>query len=405
MNKKDYYEVLGVSKTASDDEIKIAFRKLAKKYHPDVSKEPDAAEKFKEAQEAYAVLSDKEKRRKYDQFGHQPFDNMGAGSSSGFDFSNFDFGDIFDDLFGESFGFTGRKSSTRGRRGNDISLSMKITFEEAAYGCEKEIEIEHYVNCEECDGKGGLGEETCKYCHGSGTITQEQRTILGTYMTRTTCPYCKGKGTSYKEECSKCKGKGVVKEKGIKKLRIPAGMNTGNQLRIPGYGMPGVNGGANGDAYIEFIVGKHELFERDGYDIYLNVPITITDAIMGCKKDIPTLYGTTTIAISSATQSGEKQRIRNKGIENPNTGKKGDMYVILNIITPTKLDREQKDLINKLSKTNLENASEFTKFNNYIKSHKQWLFKLVIYNIAFSFSIKSLNLSLKIGIYFLSTSG
>ena len=370
MNKKDYYEVLGVSKTASDDEIKIAFRKLAKKYHPDVSKEPDAAEKFKEAQEAYAVLSDKEKRRKYDQFGHQPFDNMGAGSSSGFDFSNFDFGDIFDDLFGESFGFTGRKSSTRGRRGNDISLSMKITFEEAAYGCEKEIEIEHYVNCEECDGKGGLGEETCKYCHGSGTITQEQRTILGTYMTRTTCPYCKGKGTSYKEECSKCKGKGVVKEKGIKKLRIPAGMNTGNQLRIPGYGMPGVNGGANGDVYIEFIVGKHELFERDGYDIYLNVPITITDAIMGCKKDIPTLYGTTTIAISSATQSGEKQRIRNKGIENPNTGKKGDMYVILNIITPTKLDREQKDLINKLSKTNLENASEFTKFNNYIKSHK-----------------------------------
>ena len=391
MNKKDYYEVLGVSKTASDDEIKIAFRKLAKKYHPDVSKEPDAAEKFKEAQEAYAVLSDKDKRAQYDQYGHAAFqnanggagydfsgfdfsdifsDNMGAGSSSGFDFSNFDFGDIFDDLFGESFGFTGRKSSTRGRRGNDISLSMKITFEEAAYGCEKEIEIEHYVNCEECDGKGGLGEETCKYCHGSGTITQEQRTILGTYMTRTTCPYCKGKGTSYKEECSKCKGKGVVKEKGIKKLRIPAGMNTGNQLRIPGYGMPGVNGGANGDAYIEFIVGKHELFERDGYDIYLNVPITITDAIMGCKKDIPTLYGTTTIAISSATQSGEKQRIRNKGIENPNTGKKGDMYVILNIITPTKLDREQKDLINKLSKTNLENASEFTKFNNYIKSHK-----------------------------------
>ena len=167
-----------------------------------------------------------EKRRKYDQFGHQPFDNMGAGSSSGFDFSNFDFGDIFDDLFGESFGFTGRKSSTRGRRGNDISLSMKITFEEAAYGCEKEIEIEHYVNCEECDGKGGLGEETCKYCHGSGTITQEQRTILGTYMTRTTCPYCKGKGTSYKEECSKCKGKGVVKEKGIKKEAILESIET-----------------------------------------------------------------------------------------------------------------------------------------------------------------------------------
>lgn len=371
MNKKDYYEVLGVSKDASDAEIKSAFRKLAKKYHPDVSKEENAAEKFKEAQEAYAVLSDKEKRSQYDRFGHQAFSNMGgAGGASGFDFSGFDFGDIFDDLFGSSFGFSNRGSSRGARRGNDISLSMKITFEEAVYGSEKEIELEHYVKCESCNGKGGHKEESCKYCHGSGTITQEQRTILGTYMTRTTCPYCKGVGVSYKDECSKCKGKGIVKEKGKKKLKIPAGINTGNQLRIPGYGMPGANGGPNGDAYVMFTVSNHELFERDNYEIFLEVPITITEAILGCKKDIPTLYGDVTLNISAGTQSGEKQRLKGKGIENPNTGRKGDMYVILKVVTPSKLDRTQKDLINKLSKTNLEN-NEFTKFKNYMKKNSK----------------------------------
>lgn len=374
MNKRDYYEVLGVSKTASDAEIKSAFRKLAKKYHPDVSKEPDAAEKFKEAQEAYAVLSDKQKRSQYDQFGHQAFNNMGgAGNSSGFDFSGFDFSDIFDDLFGSSFGFSSRGSSngsSRGRRGNDISLSMKITFDDAVYGCEKEIELEHYVKCDKCNGKGGTNEESCKYCHGSGTITQEQRTILGTYMTRTTCPYCKGTGVSYKDECTKCKGKGILKQKDKKKIRIPAGIDTGNQLRIPSYGMPGVNGGSNGDAYISFTVTDHELFKRDEYDIILELPITITDAILGCKKDIPTLYGNVTLSIDSGTQSGEKQRLRGRGIENPNNGRKGDMYVIINVITPTKLDRTQKDLINKLSNTDLENSSEFVKFNNYLRKKK-----------------------------------
>ena len=368
MNKKDYYEELGVSKDASDDEIKSAFRKLAKKYHPDVSKEPDAAEKFKEAQEAYAVLSDKDKRSQYDRFGHQAFNGNMGGGASGFDFSGFDFSDIFDDLFGSSFGFSNRRSSnSSARRGNDISLSMKITFDEAVYGCEKEVELEHYVECDKCDGKGGFKSESCKYCHGSGTITQEQRTILGSFMSRTTCPYCKGVGTAYKEECSKCRGKGVIKEKGKKKLRIPAGIDTGNQLRIPGYGMPGSNGGASGDAYVEFIVGEHELFKRDGYDIILNLPLTITEAILGCKKDIPTLYGNVTLSISSGTQSGEKQRLRGKGIENPNNGRKGDMYVILNVITPNKLDREQKDLINELSKTNLETGIEFARFNKYMK--------------------------------------
>ena len=368
MNKKDYYEVLGVSKTASDDEIKSAFRKLAKKYHPDVSKEPNAAEKFKEAQEAYAVLSDKSKRQQYDQFGHQAFSNNGAGAS-GFDFSGFDFGDIFDDLFGSSFGF-GKTTSNRKRRGNDINLSMKISFDEAIYGCEKEIELEHYVKCEECNGKGGTNEQVCNYCHGSGTITQEQRTILGTYMTRTTCPYCNGEGAKYKNECTKCKGKGVIKEKGKKKLRIPAGIDSGNQLRIPGYGMPGVNGGPSGDAYVQFIVSSHEIFIRDNYDIILELPITISEAALGCKKEIPTLYGNVSLSISAGTQSREKQRLRGKGIENPSTGRKGDMYVIINVVIPSKVDRVQKDLLNKLSQTKLDNSVEFSKFNNYMKKSK-----------------------------------
>ena len=370
MNKKDYYEVLGVSKDASDAEIKSAFRKLAKKYHPDVSKEPDAAEKFKEAQEAYAVLSDKQKRSQYDRFGHQAFNNMGGGgSSAGFDFSGFDFSDIFDDLFGSSFGFSS-KSSSKGRRGNDVSLTMKITFEEAVYGCEKDIELEHYAKCENCNGKGGLKEERCKYCHGTGTITQEQRTILGTYMTRTTCPYCKGEGVSYKEECSKCKGKGIIRQREKKKIKIPAGIDTGNQLRIPGYGMAGYNGGANGDAYISFTVTSHELFKRDEYDVILELPITITEAILGSKKEIPTLYGNVTLNIDSGTQSGEKQRLRGKGIENPNTKRKGDMYVIFKVIIPNRLDRTQKDLIAKLSKTDLDSSAEFTKFNNYLKKNR-----------------------------------
>ena len=369
MNKKDYYEVLGVSKTASDDEIKSAFRKLAKKYHPDVSKEPNAAEKFKEAQEAYAVLSDKSKRQQYDQFGHQAFSNNGAGAS-GFDFSGFDFGDIFDDLFGSSFGF-GKTTSNRKRRGNDINLSMKISFDEAIYGCEKEIELEHYVKCEECNGKGGTNEQVCNYCHGSGTITQEQRTILGTYMTRTTCPYCNGEGAKYKDECTKCKGKGVIKERGKKKLRIPAGIDSGNQLRIPGYGMPGVNGGPSGDAYVEFIVSSHEIFIRDNYDIILELPITISEAALGCKKEIPTLYGNVILTIPAGSNTNDKHRLKGKGVKDANSSRTGDMYVLLNVIVPKKLSRDQKKLAEALSKTKLDDEIEFKIFQKFVKENEK----------------------------------
>ena len=213
MEKRDYYEVLGVSKDATEAEIKSAFRKLAKKYHPDVSKEPDAEAKFKEAQEAYAVLSDEQRRKQYDQFGHAAFDQnggQGAGGFGGFDFSDFDFGDIFDNIFGSSFGFgsSRRGSSSRATRGNDRLLRVRLSFKEAVYGCKKDLNLEVYDTCSNCDGKGGFNEDVCSKCHGSGTITSEQRTIFGSFMTKTTCPECGGLGKSYKETCSKCSGRG-----------------------------------------------------------------------------------------------------------------------------------------------------------------------------------------------------
>lgn len=377
MNKKDYYDILGVSKTASDDEIKSAYRKLAKKYHPDISKEDNAADKFKEVQEAYEILSDKSKRNQYDQFGHQAFNNGGGANygqggfnQGGFDFNDVNLGDIFGDFFGSSFGFDNRRGASSGHRGEDIAMTMTITFEEAVFGCEKEIELEHYVKCDSCKGKGGHNEKTCDYCHGSGTVSQEQRSLFGTFVSRTTCPYCHGSGVTYTEVCSKCKGKGIVKEKSTKKLRIPAGIDNGNQLKISGYGMPGNNGGPNGDVYIEFRVKSHEIFTREEDNIYLDLPITITEAILGCKKDIPTLYGTVTLTINPGTDSGDRQRLKGKGVEDPNNGKKGDMFININVITPKKIDRIQKELLSKLANTSLNNSVEFNRINEYMKKHK-----------------------------------
>ncbi len=372
MEKKDYYEVLGVSKTATDAEIKSAFRKLAKKYHPDVSKEPNAAEKFKEAQEAYAVLSDPDKRKQYDQFGHAAFDQMNGGA--GFDFSDFDFSDIFGDLFGSAFGggfssFGGRGNSSRARRGADRLMRMDITFDEAVFGCKKTINLDFYDVCDECSGKGGKGEKTCSTCHGSGTVTQEQRTLFGAFMSRTTCPDCKGSGKTYDSTCSKCKGTGKIKKNKDIEVSVPAGVDNGNQLRIAGKGDAGSNGGSNGDLYLEFRVKSHPLFERDGEDIYLELPLTITDAVLGCKKDIPTLYGNVKIAIPEGSSTGDKHRLKGKGIPNLRSGVKGDMYVVLNVIIPSKLDKEQKKLFEELSKTDLE-TKEFNKIKDYLEKNK-----------------------------------
>lgn len=365
MNKRDYYEVLGVDKNASEAEIKSAFRKLAKKYHPDVSKEPDAAEKFKEAQEAYAVLSDANKRRQYDQFGHSAFDQMGGAGASGFDFSDFDFSDIFGDIFGSGFGFGGR-SSNRSRRGNDTLVRIDLTFEEAVFGCKKDVKIDTMVECDSCNGKGGHGEKTCQTCHGSGQVTSEQRTIFGSFATRSTCQTCHGKGVTYDTKCSKCHGEGRIRENKTVEVKIPAGVDTGNKLRLNGKGEAGVNGGPNGDLYLEFKVKSHPLFERDENDVYLTLPITITEAVLGCKKDVPTLNGTVKLSIPAGSKTNDKHRLKGKGISDPQTGRKGDMYVIIDIHIPKKISRDQKKLFEALSKTKLDDSDKFDKIRKYL---------------------------------------
>lgn len=363
MEKRDYYEVLGVSKTATDAEIKSAFRKLAKRYHPDVCKEEGAAEKFKEAQEAYAVLSDPEKRKQYDQYGHAAF--QGASGGAGFDFGSFDFSDIFGDLFGSSFGFGG-KGSNRPSKGRDTLMHISLSFEEAIHGCKKTINLNTMEKCPTCDGKGGMKETTCSTCHGSGTVTTEQRTLFGTFMSRTTCPTCHGRGTSFETTCSKCRGTGKVKVNKDIEVTIPAGVDNGNQLRVPGKGEAGNNGGPNGDLYLEFAVKDHPLFKRDDNDIYIELPLTITEAVLGCKKEIPTIYGNVVLTIPDGSQSGDKHRLKGKGVESPNSLRKGDMYVVVQVVTPKKLTRDQKKLFEELQKTSLDNDAVFTKFRSYL---------------------------------------
>lgn len=381
--KRDYYEVLGVSKTASEQEIKSAFRKKAKEFHPDLNKDdPNAAEKFKEAQEAYSVLSDESKRKMYDQYGHAGVGNSGPGAGgfggySNFDGAGFDFGDIFDSIFGGSaggfggfsnFGGGSSRQTSRATRGSDILMRMNLTFDEAIYGCEKKFNLDVVEDCEECHGHGGFDREECKTCHGQGTITTQQNTILGSFMSRTTCPDCNGTGHTYKRKCSECNGKGKIKKNKKLTINISEGINTGDRQRVSGKGNPGTNGGENGDLYIEFVVSDHDYFVRDNDDIYLEVPLTLTEAVLGCKKEIPTLYGNVKLNISAGTNSGDKQRIKGKGVNNSYRRHKGDMYVVFKVYTPKRLSREQKQLIQKLSETNME-TDEIKRFNKFTRDN------------------------------------
>lgn len=373
MNKRDYYEILGVSKTASEQEIKSAFRKLAKKYHPDVSKEPDAEAKFKEAQEAYAVLSDTDKRRQYDQFGHAAFQNGAGGGAAGFDFSDFDFSDIFGDIFGGGFGFNFGGGNSRGtnrpRKGNDTLLRMNLTFEEAVFGCEKDITLNVTEDCDACSGLGGHGEKTCPTCHGSGTMSTEQHTMFGTFMSKTTCSTCHGSGHTFDETCKTCRGTGKQKAHKTLSVKVPAGVDTGNQLRIPGKGEAGSNGGPNGDVYLEFQVAEHEFFIRDENDIYLRVPVTVAEAALGCKKEIPTLDGNVKLTIPAGSDTNDKHRLRGKGIKDVNTKRAGDMYVLIQVVTPKKLSREQKKLFEKLKDSKLNDSNEFKRFEKFTENN------------------------------------
>ena len=374
MAKKDYYETLGVSKDASDAEIKAAFRKLAKKYHPDINKEPDAEAKFKEIGEAYSILGDPEKRKTYDQFGSAAFEQGGPGAGGfggfggfqGFNMDDLDLGDIFEDMFG-GFGFSSRRGNKkRPQKGADSLVRINVDFEEAVNGSKKAIKIDLDEKCDECHGDGGFDPKTCSTCGGTGRVVTQQRTMFGMFQQESICPDCHGDGKTYAKTCNKCRGKGhVVATKEIE-IEIPAGVDNGTQLRITGKGSAGINGGPNGDIYIEFKVKEHPLFERNGDDINLDLPITFTEAILGCKKEIPTLYGNLVLAIDPGTQSDTKLRIKGKGMSIVNSSRKGDMYVTIKVMVPTKLDRKQKELIKELDNTDLENNPEFKNIKKYL---------------------------------------
>lgn len=375
MNKKDYYEVLGVSKTATDEEIKRAFRKLAKQYHPDNKQTGDEA-KFKEVGEAYAILSDPQKRRQYDQFGHQAFTNNGNAGYSGFSADDIDLGDIFSEIFGGGFsGFGGfsnfgrtntRTNSKRPRKGADSLVTVTLDFDEAINGCKKTITLDLNEKCGSCHGAGGFDEKTCPTCGGSGRIVSEQRSLFGVFQTQTTCNECEGTGRVFKRTCTECNGTGNVRKKKEIEVTIPEGVDTGYQLRISGKGSAGINGGPNGDIYIEFKVKSHPLFEREDEDIYLTVPLTVTEAILGSKKEIPTLTGNVILEVKPGTNSGDKVKLKGKGVKKINSFGKGNMYVVYKVIMPDRLSMAQKRLIKELADTKLDDAPEFKEFKKYL---------------------------------------
>lgn len=379
--KKDYYEVLGVSKTATDAEIKSAFRKLAKKYHPDVSKEKDAAEKFKEVQEAYSVLSDKEKRDKYDRFGHAAFDQNGGfgGAAGGFSgFEDFDASDIFKDIFGAGFGFGGDSSffgggrtsnAARKTKGPDINVIFEMDFEEAAFGTKTTVSLNIDDKCPDCDGKGGTGIKTCPDCKGTGYIKEQQRSILGAFITQRPCPTCGGTGETYTKKCTTCRGTGKKRVKKNIIVNVPAGVDTGDHLRVAGKGPAGENGGPNGDVYIEIKVKEHPLFRRDDNNLFVTLPLTITEAALGCKKEVPTLDGNVILTVPQGSQTGDRHRLKGKGLKSPAKRGTGDMFVVIKVITPTKLDRKQKKLLEELALTNLK-TSDFSTFEKYLSKNK-----------------------------------
>lgn len=372
---KDYYEILGVSKTASQDEIKSAFRKKAKQCHPDVNKNPEAEKEFKELGEAYGILSDESKRRQYDQFGKSAFDGRNAGGQGfgGFsgDFSSFDdidLGDIFSQFFGGSSSFGGgRGKSKRPVRGSDTLVKMNLTFEEAVFGTKKTIKIDLEEACDECDGLGGHGSKTCPDCHGRGRVIIEQRSLFGVFQTETTCSRCNGTGHIFDTTCKKCRGKGRFEETKEVLVKVPEGIDNGDKIRLSGKGEAGYNGGDNGDLYIEFSVKEHPLFKRDGHDIYIELPLNIVEATLGTKKEIPTLEENVILTIKDGTQNGDKYKLKGKGIKKDESMFRGDLYVVCKVVIPNRLNSSQKRLLEELNDANLSNSEEFKKFKSHLK--------------------------------------
>jgi molecular chaperone DnaJ len=360
VSKRDYYEVLGVSRTASTDEIKKAYRKLARKYHPDVNKDdPQAEEKFKEITEAYEVLSDSEKRARYDQFGHA---DPGAAGFGGQGFSGFgDFGG-FGDIFDMFFGGGGRPRGPR--QGADLQYNLQLDFKEAAFGVEKELEIPRMEECQTCHGTGskpGFSPETCRVCHGTGVQEQIINTPLGRMVNRRTCQACGGDGKRITHPCNECHGAGQVRVRRKIHVKIPAGVDTGNRIRIPGAGEAGEKGAKPGDLYVVVHVREHEFFRREGQDVYCEVPISFVQAALGDEIEVETLDGRVRLRIPEGTQSGTSFRLRGRGIPFVHSDRRGDQHVRVNVITPRQLTEKQKELLRQLGKELGVNPQEQTR--------------------------------------------
>lgn len=350
-DKRDYYEVLGVSKNATEAEIKKAFRTTAKKYHPDMHPgDKECEEKFKEAQEAYAVLSDAQKRQQYDQFGHAAFD--GGAGGGGFDFSGMDMSDIFGDIFGDFFGGgRSRRNSNGPMQGASVRLSVRISFEEAVFGCSKELEFSYKEECSTCKGTGakpGTSPETCSQCGGKGKVVYSHQSLFGMMQNVQTCPDCNGTGKVVKEKCSDCHGSGYTAKKIKKTVEIPAGIDNGQSVRVRGYGEPGVNGGPRGDLLVEVIVGRNQAFERQDMNIFSKASISFAIAALGGDIRIKTVDGDIIYSVAAGTQTGTRIRLKGKGVPSiRNKEVRGDHYVTLVVQTPTGLGKDAKDALRK----------------------------------------------------------
>lgn len=351
--KRDYYEVLGVSKSASDSELKSAYRKLAKKYHPDMNPgDKEAEAKFKEASEAYSVLSDPDKRRQYDQFGHAAFEGGAGGGAGGFDFNGMDMGDIFGDIFGDFFGGGRSRAQNNGpMKGQNLHHTIRITFEEACFGTEKELDLPLQDECESCHGTGakaGTTPETCSKCGGKGQVVYTQQSLFGMVKNVQTCPDCRGTGKIIRDKCPDCHGSGYITRKRKISVTVPAGIDNGQSIRIREKGDPGVNGGPRGDLLVEVAVSRHPIFQRQGIDIYSSAPITFAQAALGGDVRIKTVDGEVEYTVKPGTQTDTRIRLRGKGVPSlRNKSIRGDQYVTLVVQVPTKMNGEQKELLKK----------------------------------------------------------
>jgi molecular chaperone DnaJ len=358
-NKRDYYEVLGVSQNANKDELKKAYRRLARQYHPDVNKEPGADEKFKEINEAYEVLSDADMRARYDRYGHAGMD--GAAGFSGFGGGGFgSVADIFEEFFGGAFSGGGRRQRRGPRRGADLRYDLKISFEEAVFGVEKEIEIERPAVCPACHGSGaepGTSPVRCPTCNGSGEVRRVQQSILGSFVNVGTCPNCQGAGEIVSTPCTTCYGRKQVQETRSLMVKVPAGVDNDTQIRLTGEGAPGIDGGPPGNLYVIIRVKKHKFFERRGDDVWLDLEINVAQAALGDEVNVPTIDGEATLAIPPGTESGKGFRLKNQGVPRlDRSGRgadkgRGDHHVLVQVSIPNKLTDEQRELFQKLAET------------------------------------------------------